>query len=113
MEDLLEVKNPQDWVHLKELSADKPVLLLKHSTTCPISANAWREFQKFHASSQNRDLQTAFVKVIESRPVSLKIAEESGVKHQSPQAILFKNGKAVWNTSHWDITEQSLQASTR
>lgn len=111
--ELLEVTSPHDWESLKSLSSQKPVLLLKHSTTCPISANAWKAFRKFHAGSQGENLQTAFVKVIESRPVSLQIAKESGVEHQSPQAILFKDGKAVWNTSHWNITEKALQVATR
>jgi bacillithiol system protein YtxJ len=48
------------------------------------------------------------VNVIEDRPVSNAIAERLQVKHESPQALLIKNGKAVWHASHWNVTEDSL-----
>ncbi|MNV97138.1 hypothetical protein D3C71_1922260 [compost metagenome] len=50
------------------------------------------------------------VKVIESRPVSNQIAEDTGVKHASPQILYIKNKETVWNTSHWAITEEHMTA---
>jgi bacillithiol system protein YtxJ len=50
------------------------------------------------------------VKVIESRPVSNQIAEDLGVKHESPQVILLKGGASYWNASHWAITEEHIHA---
>jgi bacillithiol system protein YtxJ len=49
------------------------------------------------------------VRVIEERPVSLALAERVGVQHQSPQALLIRNGAALWNASHHDITTEALQ----
>jgi bacillithiol system protein YtxJ len=51
----------------------------------------------------------AWVRVIEERPVSLHLAERLGVRHQSPQALLIRNGAAVWNASHHAITASALQ----
>lgn len=51
---------------------------------------------------------TAFVKVIESRPISLHIAEDLGVVHQSPQVIIIKDQNAVWDTSHRNITKEAI-----
>ncbi len=51
----------------------------------------------------------AIVRVIEERPVSLAVAERIGVPHQSPQAILIRDGKGVWHDSHWRITVETLK----
>ncbi|KYP80718.1 hypothetical protein AYW79_07865 [Ferroacidibacillus organovorans] len=48
------------------------------------------------------------VKVIESRSLSLALADELGVRHASPQVILIKRGKAIWHTSHYKITDASI-----
>lgn len=108
MTDLKELTTTKDWEALLKASNEKPVLLLKHSTTCPISANAWKEFNHSLEDLNARGIETAYVKVIESRPVSNQIAQELGVTHQSPQAIFIKNGASTWMTSHWDITKDAL-----
>lgn len=51
------------------------------------------------------------MRVIEERPVSLGLAERIGVKHESPQALLIKNGKALWHTSHHAITAEALKGA--
>ncbi len=76
---LKELTNQEDWQALYESSNNQPVLLFKHSTTCPISANAWKEFNNTLQDLENKGVQTAYVKVIESRPVSLQIADDLGV----------------------------------
>lgn len=106
-----EIESLADWHEMLESSESKPLLLVKHSTTCPISANAWNEFHQFMKTPDHDKVHSSFVNVIESRPVSLQIAEDSGIPHESPQAILFKNRKAVWSTSHYDITAKTLQHS--
>jgi bacillithiol system protein YtxJ len=49
------------------------------------------------------------VRVIEERPVSLALSERVGVQHQSPQALLIRDGSAVWHASHQGITAAALQ----
>jgi bacillithiol system protein YtxJ len=49
------------------------------------------------------------VLVIEDRQLSAKIASETGVRHQSPQALLFHRGEVVWHDSHWSIDENALE----
>ncbi|WP_025689211.1 bacillithiol system redox-active protein YtxJ [Paenibacillus zanthoxyli] len=81
-------------------------LLFKHSTTCPISAKAYEEFQSY---LKDNDTDAAIVLVIEDRPVSNKIAEDFGIKHESPQIFLLEDGEVRWNTSHWKITQSSIK----
>ena len=63
------------------------------------------------ALDPREDISLAFVRVIESRPVSNHIAEISGVVHQSPQFILFVDGKAVYDVDNWNITSEVLNAA--
>ncbi|WP_160724027.1 bacillithiol system redox-active protein YtxJ [Bacillus sp. USDA818B3_A] len=79
--------------------------LLKHSLTCPISHAAYKEYEKFTGTN---DTPAFYLAVQESRPLSNEIAERFEIKHESPQAILFSEGKALWNASHWKITNKSL-----
>ena len=89
-----------------ELVGEDTFLLFKHSVTCPISAAAFDNYQKYIA--EHPQLKTAYLAVQEARPLSAHVAETSGIQHQTPQAILFKNGKPTWNDSHGRITYESL-----
>jgi bacillithiol system protein YtxJ len=41
--------------------------------------------------------------VHQSRELSRELATLTGVEHESPQVIVLKNGKAVWNASHYGV----------
>ncbi|MBL8756781.1 MAG: bacillithiol system redox-active protein YtxJ [Planctomycetes bacterium] len=85
------------------------VMLFKHSPVCPTSAAAKDEFDAFVA--ERGDVEVLFVDVIADRPVARGIADRCGVRHESPQAILFESGRAVWHASHHAITRGSLHAA--
>ncbi|CAM4185451.1 general stress protein [Lederbergia lenta] len=55
------------------------------------------------------DLDKYVVTVIENRNVSNEIASDLHITHQSPQAFLVQNKKALWNASHSKITGQALE----
>ncbi|WP_313639956.1 monothiol bacilliredoxin BrxC family protein, partial [Paenibacillus sp.] len=41
--------------------------------------------------------------------VSNQIAEEFGIKHESPQLFLLEDNEVRWNTSHWKITRDAIK----
>lgn len=98
-----------DFEQLVADSHDRPVFVFKHSTRCPISASRWRVFQSF----AERESRAAFhmVNVIQDGTLSRTITAETGIGHQSPQAILLYQGKPVWNASHYSITEEDMTAA--
>lgn len=102
-----EISTLDEWNEIYEKSNTQKVLVFKHSTTCPISAQAYDEFEHY-LQAENNEVLHVLVKVIESRPVSNQIAEQLGVQHQSPQAILIENKAAKWDTSHWHIKKDKL-----
>lgn len=103
-----ELVDVEDLQEVWQTSVEKPVLLFKQSTTCPISGAAFDEFNNFLAANDG-DFAAYYVKVRESRPVSNQIAEDLGVQHQSPQIFLVKDQEAMWNESHSKITVDSIQ----
>lgn len=109
MAQIKELTDVGDWKRVLEGSAAKPVLLFKHSTRCPVSAEAYDQFLKHVNKDADPAVDYALVLVVEDRPVSHAAAEDLGVKHESPQALFIKNGQAVWHDSHWRITAETLK----
>ena len=48
------------------------------------------------------------IEIQNAREVSNAVAEKTGVRHESPQALLLRDGEVVWNASHGAITVESL-----
>ena len=92
------------------MEKEQKFFLLKHSLTCPISHAAYQEYQKF--ADENQNVPTYFLAVQDSRPLSNEISEKFQIKHESPQAILFSDGKPIWNASHWKITNRALASAS-
>lgn len=91
-----------------EQSAREPVFIFKHSTRCAISSGAAHRVDEFIESTD--DLPAFYMlKVVENRPASNELAERLGVRHQSPQLILIRDGKAAWDASHHHITPEAIQ----
>ncbi|WP_010529179.1 bacillithiol system redox-active protein YtxJ [Lentibacillus jeotgali] len=107
MAELNELQSKEELERAWEHSMEKPALFFKHSTTCPISAGAFEQYQTFLESAGD-DLDVYMVKVIENRDISNQIAEETGVKHESPQIFLVQNKEVLWHTSHSKITTNSI-----
>ena len=87
-------------------SHEEPVLLFKHSTACPISARAYKQMEGVKTP-------VSIVVVQESRDVSRAVAERTGVRHETPQALVLRNGRAVWNASHFDITADVVERAVK
>src|SRR5687767_6191804 len=50
------------------------------------------------------DLPLGIIRVVESRSASNRVAEVTGLRHESPQLILFRDGKPVFDRDNWNIT---------
>ena len=96
------VSDAQELEEAVKLSHSQPVILFKHSTTCPISAAAYQELSHYKGP-------ISLVVVQRARDISRRIESLTGVRHESPQAIILRNGQAVWSASHWNITAEAIQ----
>lgn len=88
-------------------SNDKPIIIFKHSTRCSISRMALKQFEKEFVLEE--EITPYFLDLLNYRDISNEIATKFDVIHQSPQLILIKNGKSVYNVSHSDIDALELK----
>lgn len=82
-------------------SHEKPVVLFKHSTTCPISAGVYEEVSRVDGDINLIIMQSA-------RDVSNAVAGKTGIRHESPQAIILRGGEPVYHASHFDVTAEAI-----
>ena len=61
---------------------------------------------------ESASFEPHFLDLIAHRDISDEIARKYAVKHESPQAILIKNGKAVFNASHMGISFDELNSES-
>jgi len=90
---------------IREASDQRPVLVLKHSPICSVSARAERQIELWLAEIADQDeLGLARIDVIAERSLARGLTGELGIRHESPQALWFRAGELVWHGSHGDIT---------
>ncbi|MAO66015.1 MAG: bacillithiol system redox-active protein YtxJ [Balneola sp.] len=84
-----------------------PQVIYKHSTRCATSYLALKDLQNL----SEEDLEKAdfyLVDVIQQRGLSRTIADELGVRHESPQLIVVEEGSVIWHGSHYQVKAQAL-----
>lgn len=97
-----EISQTSELEQLFSQSAEKPVILFKHSLTCPISHAAYEEMSNLTKE------EISLIVVQDARPVSNEIARLTGIAHESPQAFIISDGKVAWHASHYEITKTSV-----
>jgi len=108
------MKSPMPLVDVQSLDAaiaesrERPVLLFKHSRYCGVSCEALDELHTHMEGPAGGAVSYKMITVQTHRPVSDAAAERLGIRHETPQAILLRDGKPVWNASHFRITASQL-----
>ena len=90
-------------------SMDEPVVIFKHSMTCPISAMARRRI--LHLVESN-DPPVYEVVVQTARPLSQKLEQELGIRHESPQVIVLHKQAPIYDASHHMISAEEIRSIT-
>lgn len=99
--EFIKLESNERLAELFEESNRRPVILFKHSVTCPISTNVFEDVSRINGQINLVVVQTA-------RAVSNEIAEKTGIRHESPQAIILRDEKVVYHASHYDITAEDI-----
>lgn len=94
---------------LEDASFQRPVAIFKHSVSCGISS-----MTKFQLESgwdiDAESLDFYYLDLLANRAISNKVADQFGIRHQSPQLILLNKGKVVYDTSHHGIQYSKLKS---
>jgi bacillithiol system protein YtxJ len=90
----------------------RPLLLFKHSYTCGVSAEALDELLD-HLNRKTVDARYAMITVQTHRQLSNAVATKFGVRHETPQALVIRDGAVVWTGSHFRVTAHAVEAALR
>ncbi|MFT6872154.1 MAG: bacillithiol system protein YtxJ [Roseivirga sp.] len=93
---------------LIEESKDQPVLIYKHSTRCGISSMVLERLERSWTSADN-PIKPYILDLISFRDLSNAVAQTFQVYHESPQVILIKDGKAIYNASHMQVSFDAMK----
>ena len=113
--DLTPLEHVDELHRLIAESDSRPVLLFKHSYTCGVSMEALDELVA-HLNGRGPEgsaPQYAMVTVQTHRAVSNAIAQRLGIRHETPQALLIRDGRVVWSASHFRVTAAAMEDAIR
>ena len=100
------VNDTESFKQLTERSKERPVVIFKHSSTCPISSAAYEQMSGYEG-------EVALVEVQAARQLSNEIENKLGVPHESPQVIVLSKGQVAWDASHFKITAEAVAEAVR
>ncbi len=95
---LAEMTELDDWF---TRSGESDVVLFLHDYWCPISSRAYDEMSLVEG-------EIALIDVAEQKDLTRAIEARTGVKHESPQVLILRGGKARWAASHGSITHEAV-----
>ena len=81
-------------------------VVFKHSNTCGVSSRAYAEMSKL-------TLPVGIVVVQQARSLSAEIERRWQVNHETPQVLIIKDGKVVWNGSHSQVKAEDVDAAVK
>ena len=106
--DWIELKKKEQLEAIKRASFGQPVLIYKHSTRCGTSTLVKNKLERKWNINEAGELKTYYLDLINNRDISNQIASEFGVFHESPQVLIIRNGKSVYDASHFWISYSAI-----
>ncbi len=114
MVNVLDITTQEEWnTHKTRFEGDEEVIIFKFSPICPVSRTAENLFgQWLKKISISKKLSIIKVNVIRERTLSSFLAEDLGIKHESPQVIWLNSDLSIkWSGSHYSISEKALNTN--
>lgn len=88
-------------IHTLDDIKEDTCLIFKHSSTCPVSANASKVVTTF--SKKHPEVHIYMNIVQNEKELKWALADKYGVKHESPQIIVLRDGKVTASANHYHI----------
>ena len=111
--DLTQLQHIEQLDLLLSESHTRPLLLFKHSFSCGVRAEALDELiDHLNAdivAAGVPDPRYAIVTVQTHRDVSNAVSTKLGVRHETPQALLIRDGRVIWSASHFRVTAEAMK----
>lgn len=87
-------------------SNSKTQVIYKHSTQCGTSMMTNRTLNKELKEINNDSIDVYYLDLLRYRDLSNTISKRYNVEHESPQIIIIKGGKCIYQASHSDVSLQ-------
>lgn len=111
--DLTQLHHIEQLDRLLSETHTRPLLLFKHSFTCGVSAEALDELiehlNEDIVAAGMPDPHYAIVTVQTHREVSNAVSTRLGIRHETPQVLLIRDGRVVWSASHFRVTAEAMR----
>ena len=88
-------------------SDSSSIAIFKHSTRCSISSMVKKALERDWKADADK-LPVYMLDLIAYRKISNEIADRFDVRHESPQLMVIKNGKAIYHASHSEIDFEEM-----
>jgi bacillithiol system protein YtxJ len=98
----IDLNSKNQLASMIESSKITPHLVFKHSTRCFISKSVLSNFEK-EWNLPDSTVILVFLDLLAHREISNEIEKIFNVRHESPQALLIRDGKVVYSASHENI----------
>jgi bacillithiol system protein YtxJ len=100
---IVNLASPED---VQAFLSDHPTSVIFKAGTCHKTMQGFGFVQE--KVEPREDLMVGVIRVVEARAASNLVAERTGIRHESPQVILFREGEAVFDVDNWSITPDVL-----
>jgi bacillithiol system protein YtxJ len=109
----IELNSLEQLKTLQDESAQRPVLIFKHSRRCNISRTSLDRLERNWKENEMGNIKPYFLDLLSYREISNNIAEAFQVEHESPQILLIQKGKPVLHLSHFDIEYEQIKSALK
>lgn len=93
-------------------SEEKNILIFKHSTRCSISRTTLDRLERNWKEADVPNVKPYYLDLLAYRGISNTLAEKFQVEHQSPQVLIIRNGRSVYDNSHFGIDFNEIKKNT-
>ena len=82
--------------YLNTADKSQPFIIFKHSTRCSVSRMSKQLFE----GEWKNNKEVYLINVVENRQASNSVAAKFGIQHESPQILVIRNDKCIYDASH-------------
>jgi bacillithiol system protein YtxJ len=112
------VSSVKDRLRFLATAEDVDAFLEAHADSAVFKAGTCHKTQETFARVQEHlesrgDLALGVIRVVEARAASRRLADVTGIAHESPQIVLFRSGRPVFERNNWSITGESVAEALR
>jgi len=93
-------------------SHQRPQIIFKHSIYCSVSSRAYQRLSSM-GSEIDEKADIHYLDVINSRPVSIAVAERFRIPHESPQLLIISNEEVILHKSHGAVQEDAVMEALK